>query len=141
VPAAASRLRQWAGRSLVALALLHLVVFLTESVRLGHLQAWLTGDLLTIATWDEQMSQSQAYFWESIGSFAVPVLLVGLIVEHLARAGLPVPRWLTGVLAGWLVVCSLFLEPSGFPLGLVPVALLLRAHRLDRRLGEVGATR
>jgi len=33
----------------------------------------------------------------------------------------------------WILVCSAILEPSGFPLGLIPAGMLILAHRRRSR--------
>lgn len=124
----------WAGRILVFICAAHLLLFGTISAQRGHLIDWLTGGLLMPDQgWSAPMTQSEAFFWPFLGSFAVPLLLVGLLICRLARLGQSVPGWLTCALLGWVLTCTVLMEPSGFPAGLVPVVLLWRAQHLRRR--------
>ncbi|MBK1786460.1 DUF6463 family protein [Prauserella cavernicola] len=119
----------WAGRSLVLIGSVHLVIFVVQAAALGHLTDWLTGGLLSVETLEAELSQSQSYFWLSIGSSAVPMALLGLLIIRMGRAKELVPGYLLGGLTVWTLVCCLLLEPSGFPLLLVPVILLFLARR------------
>ncbi len=129
----AGNLNRWAARLLILISVTHLVVFTGQAFALGFVSGWLTGDLRGLHTLEPEMSQSQAAFWLALGSFAVPIILLAALVNVLVKADLPVPGFVGYGLAGWVVACSVILEPSGFPLGLIPVALLIAAHRLDVR--------
>ncbi|MEU2827609.1 hypothetical protein ABZ667_02895 [Streptomyces lavendulae] len=60
----------------------------------------------------------------------MPMILLGLLVSRMARTGQELPGYLAWTPAAWVLLCAAVLEPSGFPLGIVPVALLLaRRHR------------
>ncbi|WP_353963686.1 DUF6463 family protein [Streptomyces sp. NBC_00193] len=61
------------------------------------------------------------------GGFAVPLILLGLLLSHMARTNQEVPRYTGWVLAAWVALAAWILEPSGFPLGLIPAALLILA--------------
>ncbi|WP_185845750.1 DUF6463 family protein [Kibdelosporangium aridum] len=116
-----SRRTLWAGRLMVIIAAVHLVGFGVASV--DAVPEWLGG-----ALWFKGLTpipEAEGLFWASIGSFAVPVLILGLVVGWLAKQGLPVPRFVPWILGAWVLVCSLLMEPSGFPLGLIPVGMLL----------------
>lgn len=117
----------WAGRSIAAMATLHLVFFTVVSW--DYLPGWLEGTLWANVSLDAPMSQSEAHFWPFLGSFAVPLLLLGLVMARLAHQGIGLPAYATWTIAAWVLVCSLVLEPSGFPLGLIPSALLIAAWR------------
>jgi hypothetical protein len=132
--AAAAALNLWAARLLIAISCLHLALFTVLSSLSGHLPGWLTGDLIgAVGGATDPMRETEAEFWRHLGSFALPLIVVGLLIATLARAGLSVPRYVGYGVGAWVVACSLMFEPSGFPTLLVPVALLIRAHRLDGR--------
>lgn len=120
-----------AGRLIVAIALLHIVFFVVVSW--DHLPGWLAGDLWRNAALDAPMTQSEAHFWTLLGSFAVPLLLLGAVMARSAKEGRLLPAYITWTITAWVVVCTLLLEPSGFPLGLVPSGMLVAAEVLRRR--------
>lgn len=126
----------WAGRLIIAIALVHITFFVVVSW--DYLAGWFVGDLWAMPDLGGPMSASAGHFWALLGSFAVPLLLVGGLVTRLAREGRAIPAYVTWGISAWFVVCSYVLEPSGFPLGLVPAALLLIAAR--RRGGTQVAT-
>ncbi|MFI8502141.1 DUF6463 family protein [Streptomyces sp. NPDC085524] len=74
-------------------------------------------------------TDSLRLFWSLPGSFAVPLILLGLLLARMARTGQEVPRYVPWTLAAWVLLSGWILEPAGFPLGLIPVTLLLLAHR------------
>jgi hypothetical protein len=107
---------------MIALSAVHLIGFGT--IALDVMPEWLRGEL-----WMNGLApipNVEGLFWASIASFAVPLLVIGLLVCWLAKTGIAVPRFVPLVLGGWLLICSLLLEPSGFPIGFIPVFLLLR---------------
>lgn len=127
---AARKLNRWAARLLILIAVLHLALFTGLALTLGFVPGWFTGELRSLEILEAEISQSHAAFWADLGSFAVPLILLGALVNVLVKAGVSIPGFGLGV---WIVLCTVILEPSGFPLGLIPVALLVRAHQLDRR--------
>lgn len=109
---------------MTAIAAVHLVGFGVLSADV--LPQWLRGEL-----WMNGLSpipNVEGLFWAGVGSFAVPLLVIGLIVCRLADAGIDVPRFVPLILGAWLVICSLLVEPSGFPLGFIPVGMLLKGR-------------
>ncbi|WP_407839284.1 DUF6463 family protein [Streptomyces sp. DSM 116496] len=126
--ARARTLTLWAGRSTVFIGLGH-IAFLAAQTR-SSWGDWLSGALHgRAAIEDPANADALRTFWALPGSFAVPLILLGLLVVRMARTGQEVPRYLGWTLAAWVLLCGWILEPSGFPLGLVPTALLLLAHR------------
>lgn len=121
----------WAGRLIVAISLLHIVFFVTVSWE--YLPGWFAGNLWVNEPFGADMSQSQAHFWVLLGSFAVPLLLLGAVVVRSAREDRPLPAYVTWTLTGWVVVCALVLEPTGIPFLLVPAGLLIAAGVLRKR--------
>lgn len=68
-------------------------------------------------------------FWIVVGSFAVPLLLLGLLIGQLARRGVALPQSVGWGLAVWGVVGAAILQPTPLLIGLVPAMLLIRAVR------------
>jgi Family of unknown function (DUF6463) len=125
-----NRATLWAGRSLTVIGIGHMTLLLPPALRDGSARRWLAGDLRSA---DGQAGGRTALrFWEGPGSLGVPLAVVGALVVRLARAGVPVPRSATAVLAAWGAFGAAVLEPSGYPLAVVPVGLLVSAER--RRL-------
>lgn len=116
----------WAGWLIVVVAALHLVFFLILS--LEFVPDWASGALWMPVSTDEPMPQGQAYFWQLVGSFAVPSLLLGLLLVRFAKEGRALPAYVTWTVAGWALVCSLILLPSGLPALLVASVLLVLAR-------------
>ncbi|OLF14963.1 hypothetical protein BU204_24760 [Actinophytocola xanthii] len=108
---------------------MHLAFFLVRS--LDFVPDWVGGELWRVVPDGDPMPQAQAYFWQLLGSFAVPLLLVGLLLVRFARAGRALPPFVTWTVAGWTLVCALVLLPSGFPVLVVASVLLVlgRARR------------
>ena len=137
---AANKLNRWGARLLIVIAIVHLVFFTAQAFSLGLVRGWFTGELRSPETLQAEMSQSQAAFWQSLGSFAVPLILLAVLVSVLVKANVPVPGFLGYGLGVWVLVCTVILEPSGFPLGLIPVALLITADQLSRRSRHLPGT-
>ncbi|MFE4259726.1 DUF6463 family protein [Streptomyces sp. NPDC056883] len=126
--ARARTLTIWAGRSTVFIGLGHIAFFAAQTR--SSWGDWLSGALHGRAAMEDPANlDSLRLFWALPGSFAVPLILLGLLVVRMARTGQEIPRYLGWTLAAWVLLCGWILEPSGFPLGLAPTALLLLAHR------------
>lgn len=128
----------WAGRSTVVIGVVHIAFLAVKTwSRWGD---WLGGELHgTAAIEDPANAASLSGFWALPGSFAVPLILLGLLVTRMARTGQEIPRHLGWSLGAWVLLCAWILEPSGFLLGLVPVTLLLLARRASSRHGSTPA--
>lgn len=131
IDATVAKLTSWAGWSMVSIAVLHVVFW--SVVTWADWGAWAAGDL-----WGADPATALEYrlhhgYWALIGSFAVPLFLLGLITVHLARSGFALPRYVGWVVLAWVVIASALMEPNGFPLGFVPAALLLGVQYLQRR--------
>jgi hypothetical protein len=128
----ARSLTLWAGRAIVAIGLIHVAYFATRTW--SRWAGWLAGDLRgAAALTDPTTLDSRLAFWVLPGSFALPLILLGLLISGHAHAGRPVPVYLGWTLGAWVLLGSLILEPSGFPLGIVPTALLIAANRTNPR--------
>jgi hypothetical protein len=122
-----NRATLWAGRSLAVIGIGHMTLTLSPAVRSGAARRWLAGDLWS--TDRPGSGRTELAFWRAPGSLGVPLAVAGALVVRLARAGVPVPRPVTGVLAAWGAFGAAVLEPSGYPLAVVPVGLLIAAER------------
>lgn len=114
----------WAGRILLALAVVHLVLM----TGLGHRHV---PDWLGLGLWDASadpaaIKPALGAFWSSYGSFGVPLLLLGAWAVRQARRGLPVPAFVGWGLGAWALGGAYLLEPTPFVLALVPAVLILR---------------
>lgn len=128
------RLLSWASGTLLVLGVGHAVV--SVIIDWSRIADWL-GDGLwaTVPLIPEQTVDDQAVvaaFWGGVGSFAVPLVLLGLLVRHLAARGVPVPAWVGWGVAGWCALGGIMLVPSPFFVGVVPGVLIVLAARDDR---------
>lgn len=95
-----------------------------------HWAGWLAGDLRGVR---DGQTESALAFWALPGSFAVPLILFGLVAIRLGRQGQILPAYVGWVLGAWVVLGAVILEPSGFPLGLIPTALFVAANAAGTR--------
>lgn len=128
---------RWAGYSMIAMSLLHLVVLGMDAMPL--LGGWVSGGLWTMAHWQPVVGQPQALlannaaFHATLGSFAGPMLVFGALAVWMDRRGIVPPAFLGWGLGAWALIASLVMEPSGYPLGLIPALLLIMASRRGQR--------
>jgi hypothetical protein len=125
---------RWASGIMLALGGGHLVV-LTLVFR-GRVDAMLDNGLWAAvpltgpdAEPTVEALRNAATFWGGPGSFAVPLILLGYLVWHLAGRGFAVPAGIGWALAAWCLVGGVLLVPSPFFLGLVPSVLIVLAAR------------
>lgn len=102
----------------------------------GHLS------LLTFFTWDDMTRwgwaavplrfagdqaalQNAVAFWAGVGSFGVPLILLGCLIWHLAGREVAVPAWIGWGVAAWCLVGGVLLVPSPFFAGCVAGALIV----------------
>jgi hypothetical protein len=74
----------------------------------------------------DRLAVAEAY-WFSVGSFGVPLLLLGSLVTWLARRGVPVPGWLGCGLAAWAVLIGMLGGIDTGQLTLLTIGVLLAA--------------
>lgn len=125
------RLLGWARGIMLLLGIGHAVV----SVAIDHSRVgewlgdglWATVPLVPEQTVDEQATV--AAFWGGVGSFAVPLVLLALLVGHLSARDVPVPAWVGWGLVGWCLLGAVMLVPSPFFVGVVPGLLIVLAAR------------
>jgi hypothetical protein len=105
---------------IIALGVLHMLVLGVDA--LGHIPGWAAGKLWTWEHWEPVSGQRQDLvisgfaFWSTIGSFAIPLILLGLLVLWMIRRGVAVPRFVGFGLLGWGCIGTLIMLPSGFPI-------------------------
>lgn len=113
---------------MVAIGILHMIVLGIDAV--PEIPGWLRLELWTVEHWLPLRAQrlellaSNAAFWSTIGSFALPLIMLGAVVIWLDKRKLPVPAFLGWSLLTWIIVASLIIEVSGFPL-VIPIAICL----------------
>ena len=124
---------KWAGYMMIGMSVLHLLVLGMDALPL--LQGWLTGSLWTLEHWQPVATQSPAMaangavFHSTLGSFALPMMVFGFLVLWMDRRGLVPPAFVGWGIGAWALLAGLVVEPGGYPLALVPAALLILAAR------------
>lgn len=126
----ATTLETWAGRTTLGIAALHVAVLAPATAKWWP--AWVRGGLWGRKPGTFGDSAAAHAFWVLPGSFVAPLAMVGTLTGSLVREGTPVPPAVGRILLGWVLGCAAIAEPSGFPLGIVPAGLYLRASRLRR---------
>ncbi len=116
-------LSKWAARLMVAISVLHIIVFLPHP----YWSEWLSGGLRNGTASDDSL----AIFWALPGGFAVIGFLLGMLVGRLAKEGKPAPAYVGWTLLAWAVGCVALIGPSGFVLGIVPAVMLIAASLVD----------
>lgn len=129
---------RWSGIALMVIGILHMVVLGTDAA--AEIPGWLRLELWTVEHWQPLRTQrlevlaSNAAFWSTVGSFALPLIMIGALVVWLGGKHLPLPSFLGWSLLAWIVVASLIIEVSGFPLGIpVAICLIIGARRQKLR--------
>jgi hypothetical protein len=75
--------------------------------------------------WKGESLRLQRDFWSQIGSFAVPLGLLGGLVAWTAHRGSEPPLWVGVLLLAWLVAAIARVPRGGFWLAVVPAILLI----------------
>lgn len=128
---------KWSGIALIALSIVHMIVLGIDAAT--EVPGWLGLKLWTLEHWQSVVAQphdlvvSGAAFWSTIGSFAIPVIILGCLVVWLDRQGREIPPFVGWSIAIWITVASLVIEPSGFPLGVVAAICLMIGIRKRRQ--------
>ena len=124
------RLR-WAGGIMIFLGAGHLSLLMLISW--DDLTGWLDRGLWAAVPLDLAGSgtdlRNEVTFWAGPGSFAVPLVLLGCMVWHLAGRGVAVPAWLGWAVAVWSAIGGVLLVPSPYFAGVVAGALVIAAAR------------
>lgn len=124
-------LSKWGGRLLLAIAVLHIAVFLPHP----YWSEWLAGDLRG----GSDATESIAVFWALPGGFAVVGILLALLIGRLAKSGQVAPAYVGWTLLAWATGCVAIVGVSGFVLGIVPSLMLVVASLMDRKRGPARA--
>lgn len=117
-----------AGYLIVGISVAHIAYFGIRTA--DYWGGWIAGDLRFT---DSAPADVLEAFWVLPGGFALPTIALGLMVVEYARAGRVVPGSVAVVLLAWTVLASFLMLASGFPLGIVPGAMLLAARSMARR--------
>jgi hypothetical protein len=126
---------RWAGRLIVLYGAAHTLAALTFEGAARHADTWFSGELWTEDFSD--MGPATSAYWLSVGSFGVPLVLIGLTVLWLDRRGLVPPPFIAWALAAWTAVDAVALGATPWPvLMLANVLLLVGARRADHRAGH-----
>lgn len=132
---------RWSGIAMVAIGIVHMIVLGIDAV--VEIPGWLRLELWTAEHWQPLRAQrlellaSNAAFWSTIGSFALPLIMLGAVVIWLDKRELPVPGFLGWSLLAWIVVASLIIEVSGFPLGILIAICLILGTRQQKGLTSI----
>ena len=116
---------------MIGLSALHLAALGKDAF--AYLAGWMGGSLWTLEHWNPPSQMSPALlasnyaFWATLGSFAAPTAALGFLLRQRARERRGVPAACTAIVAGWTLISTLAMEPSGFALALIPAWLMLGA--------------
>lgn len=111
-------LAEVAGYWLVAVAAFHLLYSLKWVERGG------VGRTVP-PPWRDQSMRLQRDFWSQIGSFAVPLGLLGGLIAWTGHRGMELPLWVSVLLLGWVAAAIARAPRGGFWLCIVPALLLI----------------
>ncbi|NRQ32469.1 hypothetical protein HII36_11550 [Nonomuraea sp. NN258] len=132
------RLLRWASGIMLVLGAGHLT--LLALIAWADIGGWLDrGMWAAVPLLDQGVVQTvesmrnKATFWGGPGSFAVPLILLGCLIWHLAGRGVAVPAGIGWALAAWCVLGGVLLVPSPFFAGAVSGALIVLAARKQDR--------
>lgn len=126
---------RWAAIGFLVLGVVHFLVLGADLP--AELPRWLSLNFWTFEHWAPTREQnvdlalSGAVFWATLGSLAVPLMVLGGLLLWLDRRGLPIPPFVGWVLVAWFALLTAIIPPSGFPVCLA-VSLVL-AIGLQRR--------
>ncbi|MGV9881479.1 DUF6463 family protein [Streptomyces sp. NPDC003006] len=125
---------KWAGRLIVFYGAAHTIGALTVEGAADHAGAWFGGEL-----WHDELSAmgpASSAYWLSLGSFGVPLVVVGLMVLWLERRGITPPSFIAWTLGLWTVADAVILLLTPWPVLLVASGLLLAGARRAARHEE-----
>jgi hypothetical protein len=134
-------LSAWAGLLAMCGGVLHTV----NAVLMRH-EVWAQiGDegffnTVTLEPTADRLAVAEAY-WFSVGSFGVPLLLLGALVTWLTRRGDRVPGWLGCGVAAWAVLMGLLGAFSSGSITLLSIGVLLAIGGWNSRRAPARRTR
>ncbi|MFL4472610.1 DUF6463 family protein [Paeniglutamicibacter sp. MACA_103] len=126
---------RWSGGIMIGLGIGHLLLatFLDRHVVASWLDRgiWAAVPLMSPETTLGSLRNGAA-FWETVGSFAVPLALLGGLLWHLAGRGVTVPAFIGWGVAAWSLLGGILLVPSPYFAGVVAGALIVLSARKNR---------
>lgn len=126
-----------AGILLAALGAIHIV--LTTALNLDSWARWTgTGLWASVPPPNGDFGEDQYVLWLTLGSFGVPLLVLGLFVAGTARRGGVVPAYVGWVVGAWALLLSVVLVAVPGWLVLVPAVLIVRGARHSGSVSRVG---
>jgi Family of unknown function (DUF6463) len=112
---------RFAARACMFIAVTHMLLALLGSLgiltEMAHSRFWNT----VPAPWVNAQLEHQLVFWASLGSFAVPLFLLGGLIEWIGHA----PVFLGWALLGFALVTAVLAPISGFWTLFIPAILLI----------------
>ncbi len=141
------RMLRWAGGIMLVLGTGHLLLLALAAWQ--EITGWVDEGLwaavpLTLAGAESASTveslENKVTFWAGPGSFAVPLILLGLLIWHLAGRGVAVPAWLGWSLAVWCVLGGVLLVPSPYFVGVIAGVLIIWAARQDDQSPRAAAS-
>lgn len=134
---------KWSAIAVMALSVVHLATLGIDASAYASAWAtfglWSTEHLLPLADQSPTMVASNAAFWMTMGSMAVPAFLLGYLILRLDQSGVIIPVEIGWVFLVWQVACALIMQPSGFIVSVVIAIALLVGLR--RQSGRAASTR
>ncbi|RBO86847.1 DUF6463 family protein [Nocardia puris] len=128
---------KWAGGLIVFIGVAHTLIALALTAP-SHAGAWIGREL-----WGEklaEMSSANGAYWLTLGSFGIPLAVVGFLVLWMDRRGLTPPTFIAWTLVVTTIIDLWFFGPSPGPILLIAAGLLLAADRRAKRAeGAVAA--
>ncbi|MEV1005553.1 DUF6463 family protein [Nonomuraea sp. NPDC050202] len=124
------RLLRWASGIMLVLGIGHLT--LLTLISRDDVAGWVERGLwaaVPLSPGTGGNLENQVAFWAGPGSFAVPLILLGCLVWHLAGRGVAVPAGIGWGLAAWCLVGAVLLVPSPYVAGALAGALIVAAGR------------
>lgn len=122
-------LLRWASGIMVVIGGGHLsmLLFLKWEVMAGWAERGLWATVPLLSPGD---LANKATFWGGLGSFSIPLILLGCLIWALAGRGVAVPAGVGWGVAVWCLVSGVLLVPSPFFAGVISGLLIVRATRL-----------
>jgi hypothetical protein len=130
------RLVRAASLIILTIGVGHLAI--TTVVSVPQLRAWLASGLWAAVPFLQagaptvESLRSEVAYWSGLGGFAVPVILIALMLWWVDGQGLRVPAWVGWAIAGWSVIGTVLLVPSPWALGVVAGILLVIAAQPNK---------
>ena len=127
---------KWSAVVMMALGVVHLATLGIDASTYvpswAALSLWSTEHLSPLADQSPAMVASNAAFWMTMGSMAVPGFLLGYLIYRLDQRGVFIPVEIGWIFLVWQVACALIMQPSGFIVSVGIAAFLLVGLRRQR---------